>query len=749
MIPVQASDEVSNDFTASNAPYLGGSARHFSLVAGLLGALCLAWSCFVDLHCGAGEVIRALAGMFCLWAPVGAVVYLALGSCGLSGVSRFTLSWAISYGLTTAGYAACGALGVVLPGAIYLFYLTQLTLSGAALAWTWRRGLLRRAAWAEFDWLRIDGVLLLLVALSVLIGDRYKAYERVLPDGRHQLVAHGDATYLASLSHELARQTPPLEQPARAGLKERAYHMFPHITTMLIARYAGLPDMLRALHYYGFAVVEVLLCLIFFCIGQGLTNSRWAGYLSCALVYILAIPLTPVIGNQINYFYFTWYTHATSGLEPSLLCSPQMYTALPVVMGVLLLLLELSVRLSRRQSAGTLAILTAVLAAVVMRFRIQAFLILFPGVMLYLTFMWYHSRQRVLGAAIAIGALCVGAQVWEMRLDLYYPDSARLSIENNMLAHHCPFMTAWPGGETVRVWLQESLSPEGYVVAWQAAGLTGFALLMIAGIPVTLVSLFHFARPASWRADTWGLTALVAWLTGVTLVGGTCLCTTYDMYSVGGQALYLVGWYLLPLFAVGLWQIALLLPRRLAPPRPVSLAAFVFLLAGAVGWQVTRPPSQLQAAMLEAPLLFPDWEWQGFLNMRENLPADAVILSKTDHLPGNSCIFSAVTGRRAFYEYLCMSRFLTGGLEDNNEGREARINRVWNADNLDEFVAAVNDTHSTHLVEYYYRPLRVHPSEALEVFWSSANGEMKIWTFRGKPHVSPPERLASSKANGY
>ncbi len=581
---------------------------------------------------------------------------------------------------------------------------------------------------SRWEWRRVDGVLVLVVALSVLVGDRYKAYDTTLPDGRRQLVTHGDTTYLASLSHELARHTPPLDQSARAGLKERAYHMFPHVTTMLISRYADQPDMLRALHYHGFTAVEILLTLLFFCIARNATGSRSAGYLAATLVYIFAIPLAPVISNQIKYFYFTWHTHATSGLEPSVLCSPQMYCALPVVMGTLLLVLEVSLRLSLGRSAGMLAALAAVLGATVMRFRVQAFLILFPGLVAYLILMWYRSRQRALGAAIVLGGLCVAAQLWEMRLDVYYPDSARLSIENNMLAHHCPFVTAWPGAEAARTWLRDSLGDEQFNLAWQAVGLVGFAFLMIAGIPVTLLSLWHWLRPSTWRADAWAFSAAILWLVVGTLVGGACLCTTYDMYSVGGQSLYLVGWYLLPLAAIGLWQ-ATAWPRRILGSA-ATRAVFALLVAAAVGWQIARPPSELQAAMLTAPLMFTDWEWNALMAMRDGLPPDAVILSQADHMPRNSCVFSAVTGRRAYLEYLCMPRFLTGGLEDNNEGRSARILRAWDAENVDDFIAAVNGTGATHLVEYYYRQLRVHPSEALELFWSSANGEVKVWTFR-------------------
>jgi hypothetical protein len=318
-----------------------------------------------------------------------------------------------------------------------LFYVGQALLLAGSLLVAHRRGLLGRPIdWLRGDWLRgvgrVDGWLALLIALSILVGDRYKVYATAMPDGARRIAIHGDATYLASLSCELSRQTPPLEQPARAGLKERAYHMFPHLTTMLIARYTAQADMLRALCHYTFSVVESLLCLTFFCIGRRMTGSRFGGYFACSLVYILAIPLPPLIHNGTCYFFFAAHPHATSSLEPAVLCSPQMYCALPVVMGALLVVMQLSIQISRRQAAGALAILAALLAAATMRFRIQTFLILFPGVMLYLGTMWYHTRQRVFGAAITLGGLLFAAQLCEMRMDVYYPDSTRLVLENNM-----------------------------------------------------------------------------------------------------------------------------------------------------------------------------------------------------------------------------------------------------------------------------------------------------------------------------
>jgi hypothetical protein len=212
--------------------------RRIPLACGVLSACVLAWCCFVDLQTGPAEACRVLAGLTCLWLPIGSVVYLLLRDRCSDTLTRCTLSAASSFGLTAPLYLAFGLCGLILPGSDRMFYVAQgLTLLGV-LIYLVRRKLTWRAAELCEAWRKLDWTLLLLIALSGLVNSRYKGTYIVSPDqGTHRIVAHGDATYLASLACELDRRAPAAEQPARAGLKERAYHMFPHLNTMLIARY--------------------------------------------------------------------------------------------------------------------------------------------------------------------------------------------------------------------------------------------------------------------------------------------------------------------------------------------------------------------------------------------------------------------------------------------------------------------------------------------------------------------------------
>ena len=214
-------------------------------------------------------------------------------------------------------------------------------------------------------------------------------------DIRARLAAHSEATYLAAIAYELGRQTPATQQPVRAGVQERAYSMFPHLTTMLLARYTGHSDMLRALLHVQFIVVEVLLCLTFFCIARQLTASAVAGYFALSLIYIFAIPLPRLMRGDMGYFYFTWHPQATSSLEPAIYCTPQMYSALPVVsLAPCCSCCNFRCKSLCQRAAGTLAVFAGLTTAVLLRFRVQSFLVFFPGLLLLFAIGCFGTRQH-------------------------------------------------------------------------------------------------------------------------------------------------------------------------------------------------------------------------------------------------------------------------------------------------------------------------------------------------------------------
>jgi hypothetical protein len=238
----------------------------------------------------------------------------------------------------------------------------------------------------------------------------------------------------------------------------------------------------------------------------------------------------------------------------------------------------------------------------------------------------------------------------------------------------------------------------------------------------------------------------VLWLTVASIIGATCVGTTYDMYSVGGQMLLMVGWYLLPLLSVGVWRAAqqtLTLFPSLAAPLAMrwtgcGMVAGALVLASVCCWQRHRPPSELEQKLLTSGTRFSAAEWEAIQTIRRRTPPDAVVLTKVEHHDPFACVFSGVAGRRAYLEYLIDSHFAGGPTEDN-PARKARIDRLWNATTDDEFARAVAATGATLLVEYDYRPLAVHPTQSLELCWASAEQEITVWKVYPQTTSSEPE----------
>jgi hypothetical protein len=716
--------------------------RHASFITAGMSIACLAWCFFVDLEIGPIEACRVFAGLACLWLPVGSLVYLLLSNRCSDTLTRATLSAVASYGLTTPAYALFGACGLAVPGFQWMFYAAQSLILLGVLAYVLKNKLTWRVAEVLRGWQKLDWTLILLIALSILVTKSYKATFTLEPDQTsRRLVMHGDATYLSSLAYELGRQTPAQQQSVRSGIKERAYHMYPHLTAMLVARYTGQPDILQSLMHYQFTVVEVLLCLTLFCTVRGVTGSRAAGYIAVALIYVLAIPLPPVGPNAAGYWYFTWFPHATSSLEPSVLNSPQTYCALPVVLGTLLFVTQFSIEVSQRRAAGTLAVLMGLLAAALLRFRVQSFLILFPGLMvLFLIAAWRLRQWRFLAAG-CLAALAVGVQLLEMKMPVYYPASASILIHNNHLGRDCILFNSWPGADLTRVALDYCLYPKVYDWAWQIVCLALFAVFNMAGLPGAMAGVFHWFKRSTWQAPTWAYSGMLAWLTVGTIAGSTCLSTPYDYWSVGGQSLFMIGWYLLPLLAIGLWQAGPLLPPRLLACKPYAPVAAALLLVAACTWQRVREMTPVQAMYHTGPVISGD-EWAAMMFMRSHLPDDAVLLTKASHHPTAACMLSGIAGRASFLEYFCMGGPLGGGAYDQWHARLARIDRVWDADDSAAFAAAVLDTGATHLVEYAENPLRLHPGDCLEEVFGSPNGGVKIWKFQASESARNAARIA-------
>ena len=86
------------------------------------------------------------------------------------------------------------------------------------------------------------------------------------------------------------------------------------------------------------------------------------------------MPLPPLTGTTEPYFYFNLWPHASSNLEPMLFTSPQSYSGLLVWFGTLLGITEICRRASVGGQGRPVLLITSLMIASLLRFRVQIFL---------------------------------------------------------------------------------------------------------------------------------------------------------------------------------------------------------------------------------------------------------------------------------------------------------------------------------------------------------------------------------------
>src|SRR5262249_32717073 len=157
-------------------------------------------------------------------------IYALLRSEVPDSIVRFTISAIASYSLTTLAYFAFSVLKV--PIFFYLVLGTALAFGAVELfrkrLRIWPLGFPAASSW----------ILPIIISGSLIVTIPYKklfvtAYNPSTTETSQIYRLAGDHLLHASIAYELDRHTPNTQAPFWAGLPDRAYHNFPHITTML------------------------------------------------------------------------------------------------------------------------------------------------------------------------------------------------------------------------------------------------------------------------------------------------------------------------------------------------------------------------------------------------------------------------------------------------------------------------------------------------------------------------------------
>lgn len=701
---------------------------HRPVVLGwMLAALGAIFYLFLGVDFNPLEACLFVLGLTGLWLPVGGTCYRLLRDEIPGRLDRFTFSALASYSLTTLLYFGCAVLHVA-----SLFYAGQLGL----LVWVFSRFArekpwqVRAATAAEFGRDAMGPMLALIIACSLLTCIKYNVYLHRMPHGEKLLATYHDNTVFAGEAYELSRHVPPLQSTIRAGEPERAYHMFPHLTTALIGRYTGQADLMRANLIYRNTILEVFICLSLFCLVRSLTGSAAAGQIAAALIFVFAIPFPPLTPTNLGYFYFTLYPHVSSLLEPIIVTTTQTVSAIPLTYAICFGLLQIARTARSGRRTRVLPILLALMVAAEMRFRLHVFLPLFPCFLVLIASFWWKWRRPVFVVAALVVIAAVALLFLEMRSSVYLRSSSRLLIGYNRLSLSVNWMSDWPFSLAIRDWLHDRLgSGSLYQWTWQVVCLTTFGALNICGLPMLAALADFLRRREAWR-DLLPYTFMTLGLMVGSLVGGMILTTTYDTYSVGGQLPWHISIYGFPVFCVGVWRLCRWLAKRISMRRQVAVCVGSAAVIAATAAQFFSPKTFIQQCNYELDEVRLTPAMQNALKfLHDKTPPDSVVASNKVFNPAVA-VYSGIGGRACYAEYFNGVRVeaLPGVLSERE--RWATVNAIWNASSITQLHSLLASTPINYLIEFSSSPMKAHPSECLRKVWSGADPDgssVTVW----------------------
>jgi hypothetical protein len=722
--------------------------------ATLLGIVCLA-----SFEWGEAEALQVAAGAIALWGPFAALLYIWLQPAVPDRGERLTLSLTGSYAATALIYFA---LAVLQAG--WLFPWAQIAaIASLATIASWRKRLI--ATFENWrDW-KVDWWLAALIVATLLISVRYRvAFEFSPTDGTRHFRLYHDQTYHTALAYELQRHVPPLQQPTQAGKPDRAYHLFPHISTMLLARYAGQRDLLHTQTTWSFVVMTVLICLCLHHLVRSIARANGAGYLAVALLFILSVPLPPLIENPLGYFYFSLYPHATSLLEPVVMTTPQMYSGLVVFFGIMLGLAICDRALMQSPSGGApdtrladaphtelwrIMILIGAMTGALLRFRAHIFLPFAPLFGLAGIWLAWRFRDWRLIAGAGIATVISLALLFEMRQPVYQAGTAQFSLGYNSLTwpgtEEQPnpafqwWWLYWPGAQTIFRFISGALPKAAAMWAWHTSCISGFVLFQVVGIPLAAAVAIYFLKPSSWKSQRL-LAALILSIVGCSILGAMVLNFKGESYSLAGQMLLHTCWYLFPILPAMLWMAYEHTSIRQSWNKQRVTNVAVGVLAVAILYQSVRGPSSLERLCRNMGFVLTANEWDAMRFLRDSTPNAAVVLMPLRPQPGlapdgqeaqqrlraevqNFAICGSIGGRATYIEY-------AHAPQDVERVRD--VVDLWQTPDQKDFSKQVRDTKATHLVEYPgYSPKCFEGGipPCLELAWESTAGtsRVRIW----------------------
>ena len=678
----------------------------------------------------AGDVIAGFRLVGILWLSPAFLIYRWIRCSCTDSIEALTLAAAGSFSMMTAVNCFFSTLAVWWPSAELLWPATiagcAFSAAGIAVRSAWR---VRRNAGTSRRQRRLPWLLIFLIICSLAVTARYERAWSTEEDGKSlRFVLNGDQTYFAAVAYELQRSNPPEQHPTRAGVPERAYHHFPHLTLAIAGVVSGQSDLLRLSLVVIYPMLVAMHVLLAYCIARCLGGAN-AGALAGGIIFIAAVPMEPWVSTQ-QFFYFTVFPLATSTIEPTLLTSPQAFYGLVPGMAAILGLLVSLRETTEAACSMRVSVLTIIFTALTIKFRVHCFLVLAPTVFGFLVLNAWWRRRRLLLAPLGLGAIVISLQLAEMRLPSYLSQSQSVSLGLNHILETSSFYSEWPGSpifkDAVLNVFGPSLSGE---IVWSFGCLCCFCILNMIGIPMVLAAAATIRT--CFRTSGMKHCGFIPLVIFCGTVSSSLLVRSgYDSYSVGGQIPFHLGWYLLPWSAAG-GSIGLSwLSKRLNALHRSRLSLGVVMACCFVVWQIVRGPGPIERKNFSESLVVSPDDLAALTFVRTRTPKDAVIL--TALLQPNYALWSGIGGRRTYLDYIPAGKALDPALPPNGQVdfRVRVIQRLQSTTSEDELAAILQETGATHIIEMAAQPLQIHPPAMLKQSWDSPRGSLRIWDVR-------------------
>ena len=685
------------------------------------------------------EILSFIAGIIALWVPLGALFYIKCKKEIEDQVICFTFSFIASYCTTTLIYFLLAVLHIE-----NLFYFIQFGILIWLITKVIHKQLSRKV---KFDFIdlanKVDWILIALLTITLVVLVPYQIGWKYSPaDNDYILNVFSDQTYFTSQAYELMRHVPPLQESVRAGIPERAYHMFPHLTTMLISKYTHQNDMLRVNLVYHCSIISIGICLSLYSIVKILTKNKIAAHVAMTTMYIAAIEFPPIIQDKTNsglYFYFTLFPHYSSGIGPSLILSPQTHSGILIVYGFILGVLLISLRCYRRLNVENLLIITAIVLGATIRFRALEFLPMLPSFILIALYGWRKTNQKIYLFSILISLFISSLLYFEMKSPVYLQGTTNITIGFNGLTDNLNnLINSWPLSVTChKIFTHLFGSTDLRNHLWQIFSTVAFVGLNIIGIPVIVCSYIFFSTTKA-RKEYILFSVFLILLTIFSIVGGIFLKLSYENWSLGGEMILLPGLYLFVLLIPGLFQVYLRIKATLFWSKTKQLSILLTFLTIFFIINILQSNSHTLHNLL---VLAPDRVVRIGSNeksildyIRINIPLDSVILSNK-YYPKYNFVISGISGRTAYLEGAEATTLDSPMFKQYNLGKRVEIiNDLWLERNPPKFCELLKEANpTTHLIEYSNQPLLVSNPYCLKLTKEIAfnpmpsNETVKLW----------------------